>query len=75
MSAKEQSLSHLHPSDQKEGEQSSQNSNSNSDKKKPKAPLATVGQVFSFARTSTTHWQMFGAFAFAVVSGLTFPGK
>lgn len=44
-------------------------------KKKEKPPLATVGQVFSFARTSNTYAQLIGAFGFAVLSGSTFPSE
>ena len=37
-------------------------------------PLATVGDVFSFARTSRVKWHIaFGLF-FAVISGCVFPG-
>jgi len=39
-----------------------------------KSPLASVTEVFSFARTRRTKLQMLGAFFFALVSGSTFPG-
>ena len=42
---------------------------------KEKPQLASVGQVFSFARTTKTKLQMLGAFFFALISGATFPGE
>jgi len=40
---------------------------------KEKSPLASVSQVFSFARTRQTKLQLLGAFFFALISGCTFP--
>lgn len=48
---------------------------SKDESKAKKPPLASVGQVFSFARTTKTKLQMMGAFFFALISGATFPGE
>lgn len=41
---------------------------------KEKAPVASVGETFSFARTQSTKLQIVGAGCFAILSGVTFPG-
>ena len=55
------------------GEVSKASSSSKGTKEKPS--LASVSDVFSFSRTRQTKLQMIGAFAFAILSGATFPSK
>ena len=55
------------------GEMSQASSSSKGTKEKPS--LASVSDVFSFSRTRQTKLQMIGAFAFAILSGATFPSK
>ena len=38
-------------------------------------PQASLGEVFSFAKTTNVRLLMVGAFAAAIVSGLVLPGK
>jgi len=42
---------------------------------KTKPNLASISDVFSFARTARTRWYMVASVCFAIVSGSLFPGK